>query len=559
MLGDVRQCLSEIQIGERSFDAWYLDGFAPAKNPQMWSPEVFELIAGLSRPGSTLSSFTVAGDVRRGLEKVGFQVTKTPGFGRKREMLQATLLKKSPSGPAGTRGHANIEGAYTVARSGKNLERPWFLIPTRSRNQVKSITIIGAGLAGSALAEAFSRRGFRIRVYESADAPARGASGNPIGVIRPTLTAAPTAFSGFSLAAFAYLLRHLSALRDEGHEFGYKNCGVLQLFSEKNERKRLEKSLEQLSLDPDLARLLSLEEARQICGREVQTGGLYFPRGAEVSPPRLCEANLKRNPGVELITEQNVSYVVAAETSGGQNIWRLHGKDDELLEETEILIIAGGDRSLEHAQVRNLPLIRIRGQVFSLPASKPLENPGEEQKTTISYDGYITTAHQGRHVVGASFEVGDREQIDPSENLELYKKLIEYIPDITRNISILSEGMAADEYIQNLPARVSFRMAGRDRMPLIGPAPEKAGFTRNFRELAARSIINRNKLGITPRSSFYPGLYLSLGHGSRGLLYSHLGAELLAAMVCDEPLPVEKYILDALNPARFWIRDLKKT
>lgn len=71
----------------KNIDAWYLDGFAPAKNPDMWQTELFETMMKLSHTGTTLSTFTSAGIVRRGLIAAGFKITKIPGLGKKREIL----------------------------------------------------------------------------------------------------------------------------------------------------------------------------------------------------------------------------------------------------------------------------------------------------------------------------------------------------------------------------------------------------------------------------------------------------------------------------------------
>ena len=71
----------------RLVDAWFLDGFAPSKNPDMWSDELFSSMAKLSHLGTTLATFTAAGLVRRGLKAVGFDIKKIKGFGKKREML----------------------------------------------------------------------------------------------------------------------------------------------------------------------------------------------------------------------------------------------------------------------------------------------------------------------------------------------------------------------------------------------------------------------------------------------------------------------------------------
>ena len=83
--GDVNTYLPQI---DSTVDAWFLDGFAPSKNPTMWQESLFKHMASFSQPGSTFATFTAAGFVRRGLSNAGFMVMKQKGFGRKREMLK---------------------------------------------------------------------------------------------------------------------------------------------------------------------------------------------------------------------------------------------------------------------------------------------------------------------------------------------------------------------------------------------------------------------------------------------------------------------------------------
>ncbi|WP_138379255.1 tRNA (5-methylaminomethyl-2-thiouridine)(34)-methyltransferase MnmD [Luteithermobacter gelatinilyticus] len=86
LVGDAAKMLAEVEGG--LVDAWYLDGFAPSRNPDMWSPALFKEIGRLSAPNARLATFTAAGFVRRGLEDVGFEMHKHPGFGQKRECLR---------------------------------------------------------------------------------------------------------------------------------------------------------------------------------------------------------------------------------------------------------------------------------------------------------------------------------------------------------------------------------------------------------------------------------------------------------------------------------------
>ena len=80
---DVNDAIPQV---EGAVDAWFLDGFKPSTNPDMWSDVVFEHMARLSRDGTTFATFTAAGGVRRGLGTHGFEVKKVPGFGSKRDM-----------------------------------------------------------------------------------------------------------------------------------------------------------------------------------------------------------------------------------------------------------------------------------------------------------------------------------------------------------------------------------------------------------------------------------------------------------------------------------------
>jgi tRNA 5-methylaminomethyl-2-thiouridine biosynthesis bifunctional protein len=134
-------------------DAWFLDGFAPALNPGMWSPRVFELVKARSAPGARAATFTVAGAVRRGLAEAGFSVAKRPGFGRKRERLEAWLSGPPPNDPA----------------------------PAR-------VAVIGAGIAGAAAARAVRALGSEALVLDPAG-PGGGASGNPAALVTPRLDA----------------------------------------------------------------------------------------------------------------------------------------------------------------------------------------------------------------------------------------------------------------------------------------------------------------------------------------------------------------------------------
>ncbi|MGB3456935.1 MAG: tRNA (5-methylaminomethyl-2-thiouridine)(34)-methyltransferase MnmD [Litorimonas sp.] len=222
-------------------DAWFLDGFSPAKNPDMWSAPVMAEVARLSAPGTRLATFTVAGAVRRALEEAGFSVERKPGFGRKRHRLEAVFpgdARTTPETPAPP-------------------------------------TIVGAGIAGASVARAFARRGLPCHVLFDPDHPA--ASGNGAALIKPRFDLQDNAPARFFLSNFLYARQAYA--EHTRHE------GVRHLFKDEREADRFAKLVKQAPLGPghldvgaDAAELLSslvidTEEARQA-----------FLQGAEVEP-----------------------------------------------------------------------------------------------------------------------------------------------------------------------------------------------------------------------------------------------------------------------------------
>ena len=202
LAGDVRAVLPRL---DGRVDAWFLDGFAPAKNPEMWRTDVLAEVARLSAPGATCATYTVAGEVRRGLEAAGFAVEKAPGFGRKREMLRGVL--RAPPRPAWA--------------------APWFARPAPPSGERTAI-VIGAGLAGTSTAASLAARGWRVTLADRHETLAAEASGNPQGALYARLSPHATALSELATAGLEYTARCLPLL---GLERGvdFDPCGVVQL------------------------------------------------------------------------------------------------------------------------------------------------------------------------------------------------------------------------------------------------------------------------------------------------------------------------------------------
>ena len=238
-LGEIRETLPQSTF---KADAWFLDGFSPAKNDDMWHAGLYPAIAARSAPGARLGTFTVAGAVRRGLSDAGFEVSKAEGHGRKRERLEARLVQA----PAA----ADTFGLRAPSSA-----------PAR-------VAILGAGIAGAALAQALRAQGIDAEVFDPAPGPASGASGNPLALLMPRLDAGDTAEAALLLDAYL-AARDAYSGRPEAEE-----TDVLQSPRNDGERARFDKLL----ADPPLP--LEYLEA-------VRGGGLLHKRALILRPPQL--------------------------------------------------------------------------------------------------------------------------------------------------------------------------------------------------------------------------------------------------------------------------------
>ena len=467
-------------------DAFYLDGFSPAKNPEMWSPYLCKALANHAAPGATLATWTVAGEVRRGLSAAGFKVEKSSGFANKRQML---------------RGH--IHYARPLADAG----------------QVRQALVIGAGFAGTSVAERLAARGWQVTLIDAVG-PAAGASGNRIGIFQPLLSADDNSHSRLIRSAFFYALRHWQTLTAAGLPIRWSACGVLQLARDAEHEALQRRTAEMLQAPPDYLRYVDRQQASQLAGQALPCGGWWFAGAGWAEPPSLCAANLQRFPArITPIFGQSVARI--AEVNG---IWQALTADDSLLAAAPTLILANAADAKRLAGSDWLPLRPARGQATLLPqaATPPLS-------MVLCRQGYVTPAVDGRSVCGASFIVDDEAcALRVSEHQDNLAKLEAILPGQINYAALPSD-------LAQLPGRVGFRPVSLDRLPLLGQLP--AG---------DQPIITH--LRRAPRR---PGLWLASGFGARGLVWSALAGELLASQINGDPLPLPNELVNAVDPARF--------
>jgi tRNA 5-methylaminomethyl-2-thiouridine biosynthesis bifunctional protein len=188
LFGDATALLPQLLA---NVDAVYLDGFAPAKNPDLWSPTLLAAITRLCNCHATLATWSVAGELRRALERAGWQLERRPGFAAKREML------------IGMRGHA--------VSSAPTFPYPQSYPPSHPPSQRRAI-VIGAGLAGAAISERLANRGWHIDLFERHAAPAQETSGNPLGILPSHLANDDSLAARLSRACYLYALQRATLL-----------------------------------------------------------------------------------------------------------------------------------------------------------------------------------------------------------------------------------------------------------------------------------------------------------------------------------------------------------
>lgn len=502
LVGDATECLARL---DAHVDAWFLDGFAPAKNPQMWQPPLFAELARLSGPETTLATFTSAGVVRRALVEAGFAMRRVPGFGTKWEMLSGRFVGSSPDRAA-----------------------PWYARPSPHQGARKAL-VIGAGLAGCASAASLAARGWQVTLLERHAAVAREGSGNPQGVLYLKLSAHGTALSRLIVSGFGYTRRLLERLT-RGQE--WDDCGVLQLAFDEKERARQAKLA---GAFPGLLQPLDRTQAEALSGLGLPCGGLFYPSAGWVHPPALAR-QLANHPDIELLT-----HCEALQLQRHGELWQARA-GERLLAEAPVVVLTGAADVARFEQTAWVPLKRIRGQITRLPATER----STALRTVLCAEGYVAPAWQDEHTLGASFDF-QQTGLEPSEaehrsNLDMLEAIS---PDLHQRLRLDARPLAS------LEGRVAFRCTSPDYLPIIGPLAEAGRFAEAY------SVLGKDARQVPQvPCPWQEGLFVNTAHGSRGLITAPLSGELLAAWIDGDPLPLPRELAEACHPNRFLLRRL---
>ena len=400
-------------------DAWFLDGFAPSLNPEMWLEDAIGQIRNHSKPGTTLATFTSVGRVRRALIDAGFSMQKVPGFGRKREMLTGQL-------------EASGAGSGTAYRS--------------------TVAIIGAGIAGTTLARNLAERGVPVVLIDRADQPGAGASGNAQGALYVKLGVEYNAQTELAATALSFSQRYY---RRWAGQFWHPT-GLLQLASNEQEQHRQQKFLERCQYPVELLEPVDEELGSKRAGLKVTASGLWFPGSGWLEPAKACAA-LADHPGIQRVFGFNVRTV----RSDGKG-WTIESQEGQRLSAARLVIAGGHESASLNPANGKLRLKPIRGQVTCLPAEK-YNLPG----AVICGTKYLNPAMSGIAVTGATFDLRDN---NPDVTLESHQENIDQLAELLPAV-MGDHGPDASE----LAGRVSFRCASHDYQPVAGELTDENG------------------------------------------------------------------------------------
>lgn len=510
--GDVAENLP--QLGDYmngKIDAWFLDGFAPSKNPDMWNEQLYQQMFRFTKLQGTFATFTAASAVRKGLENAGFNMTKRKGFGKKRECLSGQKTQEKPTA----------------------LSTPWFYSqPANLKEQ--DIAIIGGGIASLCTAILLVKRGAKITIYCEDEQTALNASGNKQGAFYPQLSDDNERNIRFYIHAFAYGHQFLQWAIQQQIKFEHEFCGVaLCAYNEKAESKL--NKIAELNLPSDLYQSLSQTELIEKVGLPLPFGGSFIPQGAWLAPRQLVQHTFAflEKQGVQIKTLQKVTAL-----SQTENGWQITTAENKTFCH-EVVVLANGHKLTDFEQTQKLPLYPVRGQVSQIPTSENLL----KLKTVLCYDGYLTPADQAKtsHCIGAS-HVRDNatREFSLTEQQENQQKIQQNIPE---------EWTKEVDTSGNL-ARIGVRCSVRDLTPMMGAVPHFSAQQTQYQNLFN---LRRRKQPIEQAEN-YPNLYLIGALGSRGLTSAPFLGETLASLIYGEPLPMSEDLIHNLMPNRSWVR-----
>jgi tRNA 5-methylaminomethyl-2-thiouridine biosynthesis bifunctional protein len=568
-------------------DAWFLDGFAPSRNPLMWSETLYRHMNRLGKPqATTFATFTAASAVRRGLAAVDFAVTRGKGYGHKRHMLHGVFgnpateaglepeqterscvpttasLADRPSAkergdPTATPKTPHALAPEPIPAITPALTPPWFHYQPTSAKRPPSetrVAVVGAGISGLTTAYLLAEAGFIVSLYDEACAPVQGGSGNPQAVLYTRLSCIDQAPNRFHNSAFQCAINQLERLQSQIGLQGFTPSGSLEKLND-DAIAQWQQDLETCFHDTDWITICAKPERDHPL---LPTGDLLsFPRAGWFSPSTLASALLSARP-ITCHWSHQITLCEKTQCEETQeSSWALHWAkpNDKNTGSTPTPLKSGVDH-YDHvilcapnsinqllpgfiSQLRPLP-----GQINQVPAS----SLSQTLNTVLTGPCSLLPALDGQHTIGSTYRPGSTEvSVSPADTEQNLTQLAGLSPVLQEHFSTHRP--------EACPGRAATRWNTRDYLPLVGPVPDLTFYENNYR---SPQQFQRRTWPKLPRATYQPNLWINTGHGSRGFTQSWLCAEIILAYLSGIQLPIDQNIGMALHPARYYIRALRK-
>jgi len=506
-------------------DAFFLDGFAPARNPAMWDAGLFKAMARLAAPDATVATWSAARAVRDGLRGAGFDVAKAAGTGGKREITRGRFAPRFAPRASPRRGSASTAATSSRSAGQAASSRP-------AAGARAPVVIVGAGLAGCALARALAERGVRSLVIERRAGVAEEGSGNAAGLFHGVVHGGDGRHARFHRAA---ALAAGAAVRAAMARHGVPGsaAGLLRLETARG-LAEMRDLVDSQGLPAEYVEAFDAEGASRLAGVQLSSPAWLFADAGWVDPRRLARSWLA-DAGASVELRLGCAAKSLHRIDAG---WQLLDEAGRAIASAAVLVLCNGDGGL--AGTSSWPIRRQRGQVSAIAATDlaSIALP----RLPVTGAGYVVPALDGTLWFGASSSWGDDPALrdeDQRHNLDRLKTLL---------------GVSGAPAIERLGGRVGFRWVTDDRLPIIGAVPSSVA-----ERIAPGFVGTASSRLDQPRFvARAPGLLVCCALGSRGIASAALGAEVLAAGISGAPLPVEADLLDAIDPARFVTRDFRR-
>jgi|GEM_PF-691940 len=420
----------------------------------------------------------------------------------------------------------------------------------KTNSKVYDAVIIGAGLAGVTTAASLAEKGLNVALIDQQKRPVSEASGQSQLALYVKLPTEINKTSDFISHCTYFSQRYFEDKQNQYPDQHFWNkTGLLQLAWNNKEQERHKKLIQNDYYPPKFVRDVTAIEASELSGIDMECGGLWFENSGWLEPDTFATASLS-HPLIKVFTNTKISNIT---WSGTKQTWAAVSEaksgekkpTDKLNFDSKYLIITNSNDAKRFEQLKHVPSKPLKGQVTSIHS-----NTLRPSKIILCGEGYLCPPINGWHHFGATFDLTNTDDktylADNLKNIESIQKwLPSWLPETTNAIKLTNE--------KKLTANVGLRCTTPDYMPIIGRVPDYDEMLKRFAGLRKDAKSCKEVYG-----SYYPNLFMNIGHGSKGLVTTPIAAELISALVTGSPNPFDTNQSTTVDPARFIIRRLKQ-